>query len=97
MVGGYDQAFRPRGSLCTGYILVFPILTDVSPTLTYISSPVISGDQSWSVVTTKGSVPEARSSAGMAAVENKLYLFGGLSQNSGWFEDVYSYDIGKLP
>ncbi len=49
----------------------------------------------WSKADVTDVVPEARSAATMATVERKLYLFGGLSQESGWFDGVYMYDIGK--
>ena len=31
----------------------------------------------------------------MAAVDTNLYVFGGLSQESGWFDDVHKFDTGK--
>lgn len=39
--------------------------------------------------------PPPRSSATMAEVARKLYVFGGLSQEVGWFDDVFMYDIDK--
>lgn len=48
--------------------------------------------ESWSKAVQNGDVPAARSSATMAAVENKLYLYGGLSQETGWFKDLRVYD-----
>jgi len=32
----------------------------------------------------------------MAAVGSKLYLFGGLSDNSGWLSDINTFDAGLL-
>lgn len=48
--------------------------------------------QSLSKIVTGGELPSARSSAAMAAVGKKLYVFGGLSRDSGWFNDVYALD-----
>lgn len=42
-----------------------------------------------------GEIPAPRSAATMAAVGSSLYLFGGLSQNSGWFDDVHRFDTSK--
>ena len=51
--------------------------------------------QSLSKIVTGGELPSARSSAAMAAVGKKLYVFGGLSRDSGWFNDVYALDTGE--
>ncbi|XP_078380436.1 kelch domain-containing protein 1-like [Oculina patagonica] len=40
-----------------------------------------------------GEVPSARSSATMAGVGSKLYVFGGLSRDCGWLNDLYAFDI----
>ncbi|XP_041364759.1 kelch domain-containing protein 1-like [Gigantopelta aegis] len=48
---------------------------------------------SWTKLVVKGSPPPPRSAAGLAAVDNKLYLFGGLSHAFGWFDDLYRFDI----
>jgi len=42
-----------------------------------------------------GAVPSPRSAATIAAVNSKLYLFGGLSNDSGWLADFYAFDIGQ--
>lgn len=42
-----------------------------------------------------GAVPSPRSAATFVAVNSKLYLFGGLSNNSGWLGDFYIYDTGQ--
>lgn len=39
-----------------------------------------------------GDVPSARSSATMAAVGMKLYVFGGLSRDCGWLNDLHAFD-----
>ena len=51
--------------------------------------------QSLSKIVTGGELPSARSSAAMAAVGKKLYVFGGLSRDSGWFNDLYTLDTGE--
>ena len=51
--------------------------------------------QSLSKIVTGGELPSARSSAAMAAVGKKLYVFGGLSRDSGWFNDLYALDTGE--
>ena len=57
-----------------------------------LSSP---DSQSLSKIVTGGELPSARSSAAMAAVGKKLYVFGGLSRDSGWFNDLYTLDTGE--
>jgi len=42
-----------------------------------------------------GTVPSPRSAATIAAVDSKLYLFGGLSNNSGWLGDFFIFDTGQ--
>jgi len=42
-----------------------------------------------------GAVPSPRSAATMAAVNSKLYLFGGLSNDCGWLADFYAFDTGQ--
>ena len=51
--------------------------------------------QSLSKIVSGGELPSARSSAAMAAVGKKLYVFGGLSRDSGWFNDLYALDTGE--
>jgi len=41
-----------------------------------------------------GAVPSPRSAATIAAVNSKLYLFGGLSNDSGWLGDFFVFDTG---
>ncbi|ELU06027.1 hypothetical protein CAPTEDRAFT_219898 [Capitella teleta] len=53
----------------------------------------ITEDDAWRVLETKGDVPSPRVAATMVALNNKLYLFGGLSQNSGWLDGGHVYDI----
>ncbi|XP_071965800.1 kelch domain-containing protein 2-like [Antedon mediterranea] len=47
----------------------------------------------WRKIDVKGEIPKPRSGSTMVSVENKLYLFGGLSQNVGWFDDLNVFDI----
>ncbi|XP_013407938.1 kelch domain-containing protein 1 [Lingula anatina] len=49
-------------------------------------------NNTWTCVETKGDLPPPRSSAAMSAVENNLYLFGGLNQTSGWLDDLHCFD-----
>ena len=42
-----------------------------------------------------GTIPSPRSAATIAAVSSKLYLFGGLSNDSGWLGDFYVFDTGR--
>jgi len=47
---------------------------------------------SLSKIVTGGEVPSARSSAAMAAVGSKLFVFGGLSRDCGWLNDMHAFD-----
>ncbi|XP_004225654.2 kelch domain-containing protein 1-like [Ciona intestinalis] len=47
----------------------------------------------WGKEKCTGDLPSQRSGATMVAVGKKLYLFGGLSQFTGWMDDFYSYDV----
>lgn len=42
-----------------------------------------------------GTVPSPRSAATISAVNSKLYLFGGLSNDCGWLGDFYVFDTGQ--
>ena len=42
-----------------------------------------------------GAVPSPRSAATIAAVNSKLYLFGGLSNECGWLGDFRVFDTGE--
>ncbi|XP_059148384.1 kelch domain-containing protein 2-like [Physella acuta] len=46
----------------------------------------------WSQPQVTGTVPPPRSAASLVAVGTKLYLFGGLSHMSGWFDDIFTFD-----
>lgn len=46
----------------------------------------------WSRPSVSGTVPPSRSAASLVAVGTKLYLFGGLSHVSGWFDDTFVFD-----
>ena len=45
-------------------------------------------------IVTGGQVPSSRSSAAMAGVGSKLYVFGGLSRDCGWLNDLHVFDTG---
>ncbi|CAG5120142.1 unnamed protein product, partial [Candidula unifasciata] len=46
----------------------------------------------WSQPRIAGILPPPRSAASLVAVGTKLYLFGGLSHMSGWFDDLFVFD-----
>ncbi|KAK7011091.1 kelch domain-containing protein 1 [Biomphalaria glabrata] len=46
----------------------------------------------WSQPDVTGMIPPPRSASSLVAVGTKLYLFGGLSHMSGWFDDIFVYD-----
>lgn len=50
------------------------------------------GPNTWQTVAASGECPRPRSAAVLNAVGKKLYLFGGLSQFTGWFSDVHVFD-----
>ena len=52
--------------------------------------------KAWSLVDVKGEVPPVRVGATMQQINGKLYLFGGLSHTSGWFQDLHVFDIGTV-
>jgi len=54
----------------------------------------ISVTESWSLVEVEGEVPPPRTSASIAAVDDNLYLFGGLSQARGWMSSVFIFNTG---
>ena len=56
---------------------------------------IIADSNSWSQSEIKGDPPEPRSGATIAAVGTKLYLFGGLSRETGWFDELYVFDTGN--
>ncbi|CAD5123393.1 DgyrCDS11747 [Dimorphilus gyrociliatus] len=47
----------------------------------------------WATLSVTGDIPPGRMGACMASVKNKLYLFGGLNQGSGWMNDFYEFNI----
>lgn len=51
--------------------------------------------ESWNVVEATGDIPPPRSSAAMAAVGCNLFLFGGLSQGTGWMNSVFMFDTER--
>ncbi|KAL5004200.1 hypothetical protein ScPMuIL_017656 [Solemya velum] len=46
---------------------------------------------SWSQVKATGSIPPACSAAALVCVGRKLYLFGGLSHDHGWFNELHVF------
>ena len=61
----------------------------------YINIFIASEKESWTLIDAKGKLPEARSSASLVCVGNKLYLYGGLNQDSGWLDNLHMFDTGK--
>ncbi|KAK3745773.1 hypothetical protein QZH41_015961 [Actinostola sp. cb2023] len=55
-----------------------------------------SSTQKWSMATVTGSTPSPRSAATMAGVGKNVYVFGGLSRESGWLNDMYVFDTDTL-
>jgi N-acetylneuraminic acid mutarotase len=49
----------------------------------------------WDKVIGTGNIPVPRVSATIAAVDNKVYLFGGLSNSVGWLNDFYVFNTGN--
>ena len=49
-------------------------------------------NKKWSKEVCSGEYPGQRSGATMTNVKSKLYLFGGLSQLSGWMNDLYMFN-----
>lgn len=47
----------------------------------------------WSQIEAKGDVPMGRSAASLMAVDNRLYLFGGLSHMAGWTDSLHVFDL----
>jgi len=46
----------------------------------------------WSRPSVTGNIPPSRSAGSLVAIGTKLYLFGGLSHMSGWFDDTFVFD-----
>ncbi|XP_005098914.1 kelch domain-containing protein 2 isoform X2 [Aplysia californica] len=46
----------------------------------------------WSRPNVSGTLPPSRSAGSFVAVGTSLYLFGGLSHMSGWFDDTFIFD-----
>ncbi|XP_060569590.1 kelch domain-containing protein 1-like [Ruditapes philippinarum] len=49
-------------------------------------------DLTWTLIDAKGTLPEPLSAASLVSVGNKLYLFGGLNQETGWQDSLYVFD-----
>ncbi|EDO34324.1 predicted protein [Nematostella vectensis] len=52
--------------------------------------------QTWSKPVTRGDTPSSRSSATMCSVGNTLFMFGGLSRDSGWLNDLYAFNTDSM-
>ncbi|XP_048738343.1 kelch domain-containing protein 1-like [Ostrea edulis] len=50
------------------------------------------GTKRWEKVTSVGELPAPRTGGSLVAVDNCLYLFGGLSHSTGWFNDLFMFD-----
>lgn len=50
----------------------------------------------WEEVATTGDIPEGRSGSTLSAIGEKLYLFGGLSENHGWLNDFHMLDTSTM-
>ncbi|XP_070205613.1 kelch domain-containing protein 1-like [Littorina saxatilis] len=48
--------------------------------------------ETWQKVKGSGTLPPPRAAASLVAVGTKLYLFGGLSHMTGWFDDLFVFD-----
>ncbi|CAL1544468.1 unnamed protein product [Lymnaea stagnalis] len=46
----------------------------------------------WSQPQVTGTIPPPRSASSLVAVGTNIYLFGGLSHMSGWFDDIFVFD-----
>lgn len=43
----------------------------------------------------RGDYPPPRAGSSLVAVGGSLYLFGGISHATGWFDDLYKFDTGS--
>ncbi|XP_078605037.1 kelch domain-containing protein 1-like [Branchiostoma floridae x Branchiostoma japonicum] len=92
---GQPSPFPAREGHCAcgvgGKLVVFGgVLEGVQESNGVISYDVEKG--TWSSVQVKGQLPCPRSAATMSAVGTKLYLFGGLSHDVGWLDDLFVLD-----
>ncbi|XP_022334812.2 kelch domain-containing protein 1-like isoform X1 [Crassostrea virginica] len=46
----------------------------------------------WEKVAVRGDYPPPRAGSSLVAVGGSLYLFGGISHATGWFDDLYKFD-----
>ncbi|XP_031564437.1 tip elongation aberrant protein 1-like [Actinia tenebrosa] len=99
-----DGCFPPRDGHCSASVgnkvYVFggvrwnqdiSEVSEVNETLVFCTET-----QTWSRASVGGKVPTPRSSASMTSIGNKLYMFGGLSRDSGWLNDLYVLDTDTM-
>ncbi|KAL8577885.1 hypothetical protein ACOMHN_018690 [Nucella lapillus] len=60
--------------------------------LELLSCALATDSESWRRVTVSGSAPQPRAAASLVAVGQRLYLFGGLSHEKGWLDDLFVFD-----
>lgn len=51
-------------------------------------------NEKWIQCEAKGKPPVPSSGSTMSSVGNKLYVFGGLNQETGWSNNLHVYDTG---
>lgn len=51
-------------------------------------------NEKWTQCEAKGKPPVPSSGSTMSSVGNKLYVFGGLNQETGWSNNLHVYDTG---
>jgi hypothetical protein len=56
---------------------------------------MILGTKKWEKLACIGESPAPRTGGSLVAVDNHLYLFGGLSHSIGWFNDLFMFDTSK--
>ncbi|CAG2233844.1 unnamed protein product [Mytilus edulis] len=95
------NAFPAReGQCCCGYektLFVFGgvlhLQSEIEPQESNDLLALDTASMKWEKIEVRGTVPSPRATASLVAVGKKLYLFGGLSHMSGWFDVMHEYDI----
>ena len=78
-------------AICSSIILI-------NSTFNYVNDNMFvlcADDETLVKISAAGSVPSPRSAATITAVDSKLYLFGGLSNDCGWLGDFHVFDTGQ--